>query len=171
MSLKMWIISHIKKKRNKYIGKSKIYWYRAIPYVIAEIENPEWEKLKELEKEKKFRFKQLRKIYNSNGNWYILEGLDYFWFGLQIITKKEKEILFSDSCHFSFNEKSDKEKYQMLKEHAKENIDNLWDNFYKFFKKEKKYCTRKDNHLQVPGNIYTAKCSYCGKPPLNKLKK
>lgn len=36
---------------------------------------------------------------------------------------------------------------------------------------EKKYCNCSDSHLVVPGDIDTAFCRYCQKPPVNKLNK
>jgi len=165
----MWFKA--KRNKKKLIRNPKIFWYRLIPFVIAEIQNPEWEGLQKAEVERKQKFEQLRKIYNSNGNWYILEGLDYYWFGWQIFTNKEKGILYNDSCHLQFNEKPDGKKFKMLEEQAREDIDNLWNNFYGFFKREKKYCTCKDSHLSCPEDINSAKCVYCGKPPRNKLKK
>lgn len=41
--------------------------------------------------------------------------------------------------------------------------------FYKKYKKLSKFCNCADSHLSVPGNISTARCVYCGKPPRNKL--
>jgi len=108
----------------------KIFWYHFIPYVIAELENSEWKAINEVEKKENFKFKALRDMYNSNGNWYILEGLDYFWFNKQIFTNTEEELLYNDSMHFNFNGKSDKEKFYMLKDIAKDDIKAIWNNFF-----------------------------------------
>ena len=105
----------------------KIYWHRLIPFVIAEVENPEWEKIKPLVE--KGELTEVPKIYNENGNWYLLEGLDYFWFKKEWWTNKNKEVLFSDSMFLRFNGKSDKEKYKMLIDRAKEDINELWSIF------------------------------------------
>ena len=104
----------------KRIVKCKIYWHRHIPFVIAEVINPEWEMLSESEVSK-----PLLEMYNENGNWYVLEGLDYFLFGKEWWTDTSNEILFNDSMHLWFNGKSDEEKYQMLLKIAKENIDQI----------------------------------------------
>ena len=103
----------------------KIHWHKFIPFVIAEVKNSEWEGIKSLIKEG-----TLSGIYNSTGNWYVLEGLDYFWFKKEWWTNRDKNILFSDSMWLRFNEKSDKEKYAMLIDQAKEDIDIIWDKFW-----------------------------------------
>jgi len=107
----------------------KIHWYKFIPFVIAEIINPEWEKVKSLIEKKKLT--ELPKIYNKNGNWHILEGLDYFWLKKEWWTNKNKDILFNDSMFLRFNGKTDKEKYQMLVDTAKEDIDFIWSKLLK----------------------------------------
>jgi len=114
----------------KKIKVYKIFWYHFIPYVIAELENIEWKKIKEVEKKENFRFTGLQDMYNSNGNWYILEGLDYFWFNIRIFTNTSEELLYNDSMHFNFNDKSDKEKFIMLKDIAKNDIKTIWNNFF-----------------------------------------
>lgn len=129
----MWNIQ--KRNNKKIILNYKIIWYRLIPYVIAEMKNSEWKDLQKFSKEKKLKFEILNKIYNSNGNWYILEGLDYFWFRWNIFTNKENNILFSDSMWLRYNEKSDKEKYQMLKREAEESIDDIWNRVNKILNK------------------------------------
>ncbi len=107
------------------VKKYKIHWYRLIPFVIAEIENPEWDRLKPLIE--KGELNSLAGIYNTmSGNWYVLEGLDYFWFRKKWLTNIDKDILFSDSMWLRFNGKPDEEKYEMLIDQAKENIDFIW---------------------------------------------
>ena len=123
-------------KKRKSIVKHTIHWYKLFPYVISEMKNPEWSSLLKAEKEKHFVLKLVRKIYNSNGNWYILEGLDYFWFDLQIFTNRSTGILYNDSCYANFQDLSDKKRYERLKEIAQENIDKKWNNFYSKFKKK-----------------------------------
>jgi hypothetical protein len=110
--------------KNK-VKEYKIYWYRLIPFVIAEIINPEWEKLQPLIKEGKVS--TLLKIYNTNGNWYVLEGLDLFLFERLIFSSKG--FLFSDSLCYQYINLKDEAKYKRLLNEAHEDIDNFWKNF------------------------------------------
>lgn len=118
--------------RKKRIASYKIYWYKLIPFIIAEILNPEWDKLEPMIKEGKLT--TLTEMYNKNGNWYILEGLDYFYLGRHIYT--EDGFLFGDSMHFRHIKLSDKKKYQSLVDEAKENIDEFWKNLFTFKNKK-----------------------------------
>lgn len=107
----------------------KIYWYRLIPFVIAECRNREWNLLEPLIKTKKLTM--LTKIYNTNGNWYVLEGLDYFFLGSHIYSSDR--FLFSDSMSLRFLEMSDENRRISLIEEAQEDIDKFWSNFYNYF--------------------------------------
>jgi len=116
------------KERKKRVANYKIYWYKLIPFVIAEISNPEWESLQPLIRENKIS--SLSKMYNKNGNWYVLEGLDYFFLGRNIYTRDG--FLFSDSLKFYYIElKTDKLRWDGLIEEAKSNIDEFYKNLFK----------------------------------------
>ena len=118
-------------KRNlkQNIANYKIYWYRLIPYVIAECINHEWSTLKPLILSKKLT--QLPKLYNSNNNWYILEGLDYFFLGRHIYSSDC--FLFGDSLHLQFQDLSDEDRKIRLIEEAQSDINNFWVDFYNSF--------------------------------------
>jgi len=119
------------KERKKRVANYKIYWYKLIPFVIAEISNPEWESLQPLIRENKIS--SLSKMYNKNGNWYVLEGLDYFFLGRNIYTRDG--FLFSDSLKFYYIElKTDKLRWDGLIEEAKSNIDEFYKDLLKIFK-------------------------------------
>jgi len=128
----------MKNQRDR-ITNHKIYWYRCIPFVIAKVTNPEWELLKPLIKEKKLTM--IAEMYNDDGSWYILEGIDYFYFKKFIYSSSNKEFLFSDTMKlrytgsiFSDNKAdkiSDKEKKKCLINDAKGEIDNFWENIFK----------------------------------------
>ncbi len=130
----MWF--KMKRNKTKRIKSYKIIWHRLIPFVIAEIHNHEWEDILKLEKEKKASFPALHKMYNKDGNWYIIEGLDYFWFNWKIFTKTYSEFLFDDSLHLQYNGMPDEERYKNLIKRTKEDIDSKWDKFYAKFKKK-----------------------------------
>jgi len=117
------------KQRRKRIAKYKIHWYRGFPYVIAEVINTEWKGLQKLMKEKGHALPMIKRMYNSNGNWYLLESLSYFFLG-RTLFKNKNEFLFNDSLHFNFDGKSDEEKYKMLIGYAKNDIDVFWSEFY-----------------------------------------
>jgi len=129
----MWF--KMKRNNKKQILTYKIFWHRLIPFVIAEIRNHEWEGILKIEFEKKKKFKMLRQMYNKSGNWYILEGLDYFWFGKCIFTNTDKEVLYNDSLKLRFTEKEDSVVYNALVDDAKSDINNMWKEFYSKFKK------------------------------------
>ena len=72
----MWF--KMKRNNKKQILTYNIFWHRLIPFVIAEIRNHEWKGIIELEKEKQKKFDILRKMYNENGNWYIMKDGDRY---------------------------------------------------------------------------------------------
>ena len=119
---------HLKGRLEQY-RKYKIYWHKLIPFVIAEITNPEWDKLQTLIKEKNLT--AIPKLYNSNGNWYVLEGLDYFLLEKEWWTDRDENLLFNDSLHSWFNGKPDEEKYKMLIDSAKRDINFIWKSIWK----------------------------------------
>lgn len=116
-------------KKRKQILNYKIYWYKLIPYIIAEIENKEWKALLPLIKKK--LLPTIERLYNKNGNWYVLEGLDYFFFGKSIYSSSHKDFLFSDSLKLACEDLSDENKYKQLRYEAKEDIDNFYKNLFK----------------------------------------
>jgi len=127
MNLNKWL----KINKRKEILNYKIFWYKCVPFVIAEVKNREWGRLEEIEKKEGKTLEILKQMYNSNGNWYIVEGLDYFWFHRQLFTKQKEEVLFNDSMHLQYNGKSDNEKFKMLKEHAQADMDSIWNKIFK----------------------------------------
>jgi len=123
-------------KRIRKMPYYKIYWHRLIPFAVAEVLNPEWKKLLPLIEAGSCPL--LAKMYTKNGNWYILEGLDLFIFGLRLFSNSKTNFLFNDSLHLRFQELSDKKRWELLVEIGKENIDDFWKNFYNKFKIKKK---------------------------------
>lgn len=130
----------MRKSNRKCIKNYRIYWYKMIPFVIAEIINPEWESIKKIEKETDIKFDSLREIYTKDGGWFVLEGLDFFFLN-KFIYSSERRI-YSDSIRlasiFPFEKKhTDKEKYEAMIDSAKEDIDKMWKNFFKISKHKK----------------------------------
>lgn len=111
--------------RFKKVSSFKIIWHRFIPFVIAEMINSEWKELEPLVLEGKLPI--LSEVYNKSGNWYVIEGLDYFFFGIQILTSVEKHFLFNDSTNFGFMGMPDEQRYSNLISQTKFDIDLYWD--------------------------------------------
>lgn len=110
-------------KRLRKLNNYKIYWHRWVPFVIAEVRNVEYENLKRLGITE--QFPMLLTMWNENGNFYILEGLDYFLFGKQWYTKKEHSRVFGDSMRMNCEGLTDSEKMKLLIDDAIYDID-LW---------------------------------------------
>lgn len=103
----------------------KIYWHRFVPFVIAEAKNHEWEKLREGVEAGKFPV--LSKIWNSDGGWYICEGLDFFLFGREWYTSTEHHRIFGDSMQLNCYGLPDDSKWNLLYEDAIYDIDLILD--------------------------------------------
>ena len=107
------------KVRRKFYKHWRWYWYRGIPYVIAEVINQEWSRIKEIP-----GMNTTKSMYNFDGNWYILESPFYWWLGFNL-----KEFCFYDSLHLEHANMSEDERWLDMKHRAESDIDAFLEKF------------------------------------------
>lgn len=105
--------------RKKYVRFHRWYWYKLIPFVVADVKNHEWEKIPKLKE-----FTSLKQIYNYDGGWYILENPLFWYLGVG------SEFCLYDSLHMEHRDMSEDHRWLSMIEYAKCDIDEFWEQTY-----------------------------------------
>ncbi len=116
------------KMRNKKAFEHHLwYWHKGIPFVVAEVKNPEFDKLLSI----KERIPLLLEMYNKDGNWFVLEHPLYWFLGIGL--GRYNNWCFYDSLHMEHTKMTDDQRWQSLIDKAEWDIDNFYKKIFNPF--------------------------------------